>query len=87
MRTATANSDASTDATANATASAPNKTWILKRKLSVMSRNTRETLEAPWQRYMTTATKPMVVSQVFPAHHCHFLLEIAIRLFISTSAH
>ena len=28
-----------------------------------------EALEAHWQRYMTTATEPEGVSQVFPAHH------------------
>ncbi len=28
---------------------------------------------------MTTAIEPVGVTQVFPAHHCHFILKIAIR--------
>ena len=49
----------------------PKKPGSLKKNAS----GEPETLEAHWQRYMTTVTERVGVSQAFPAHRCYLYFK------------
>ncbi len=76
MSAATAHATATV--TTDATASAASKTCIFK--WWWCAENARETLEAHWQRYMTTSTEPVGVYQVFLAHHCTVMIALKIGI-------
>ena len=62
-----------------ATASAANTTRIFKIQMAVMSRKHYKNTRDSQAVVDYTFPGPVVVFQVFPAHHFHFLLRIDIR--------